>query len=93
MSEDNFVTFEHYMAMYSVNNNLPPSLERLVEHFELYRTMESNEIVHELIKQIVLFKNHEFTSELVEILEMYGNGISLEQFRVLIDPLINAISK
>ncbi|OME97378.1 hypothetical protein BK127_40565 [Paenibacillus sp. FSL H7-0331] len=67
--------------MYSVNNNLQPSLESLIEHVEFYKTIEGNELLKEFIEQIELVKKHEYNFVLKKILKHYGKGISSLKIR------------
>lgn len=64
--------------MYSVNNNLQPSLESLIEHVEFYKTIEGNELLKEFIEQIELVKKHEYNFVLKDFETLWKRNLFIK---------------
>jgi len=93
MNKEELITFEHFMAMYYCNNNEKPTQNTLKKYSSLYRAIEDQEVVDELLRDLVLIKTEIYDNELDDILNRYGFGISINEFRSLIDPLISALNE
>ncbi|GED33501.1 hypothetical protein P9G84_10175 [Brevibacillus centrosporus] len=93
MDEDQLLTFEHFMAMYYCNHSEAPTLKRLESYARLYRGMEDKQVVNTLVEQLKVTKDARFDNELEDTLNRYGHGISIKDFRLLIDPLIQFLIK
>ncbi|WP_289139175.1 hypothetical protein [uncultured Brevibacillus sp.] len=93
MDKEELITFEHFMAMYYCNNNEKPTQDTLKKYSSLYRTMEDQEVVNLLLSDLALIKTEFYNNELNDILKRYGFGISINEFRSLLDPLIRALNE
>ncbi|GED72587.1 hypothetical protein BRE01_62890 [Brevibacillus reuszeri] len=93
MEKESIITFEHFMAMYYCNNNEKPSQFTLSKFSSYYRTMEDQEAVNDLLRDLALIKTEVYDNDLYDTLKRYGFGISINEFRLLIDPLISALNE
>ncbi|MFF2529156.1 hypothetical protein ACFVS2_09615 [Brevibacillus sp. NPDC058079] len=93
MDKEEIITFEHFMAMYYCNNNEKLTQGILEKYSSFYRLMEDQEVVDELLRDLTLIKTEIFDNELNDILKQYGFGISINEFRLLIDPLIGELNE
>lgn len=93
MDKEEIITFEHFMAMYYCNNNEKPTQATLEKYSSFYRSMEDQEVVDELLRDLALIKSEIYNNELTDILNHYGFGISINEFRSLIDPLIRELNE
>lgn len=55
--------------------------------------MEDREVVNILLSDLALIKSEIYNNELTDILNHYGFGISINEFRSLIDPLIGELNE
>ncbi|MCM3272249.1 hypothetical protein [Paenibacillus elgii] len=90
---ESMITFEHFMAMYFCNYELPPSLESLQQYADLYKMMEERPIVEQLIAQLESIEQMESNEEINEILKEYGYGIAFEEFKALIAGVVAELRK
>jgi hypothetical protein len=88
-----FETLDHFMAMYYSNHDEIPSLEVLIDHTLIYIKMEDTEAVKDLIDELVLMRNLVQNSGIDRILAEYGFRISMENFKLFIDPMIESLNR
>ncbi|KZE79184.1 hypothetical protein AV654_17045 [Paenibacillus elgii] len=88
---ESMITFEHFMAMYYSNYELPPSSESLQQYADLYKMMEERPIVEQLIAQLESIEQMESNEEINEILKEYG--IAFEEFKALIAGVVAELRK
>ncbi|MDY8021983.1 hypothetical protein [Paenibacillus polymyxa] len=89
--DEEYVTLEHFFAMFY--SNYDSDIKMLKEYTELYKQMESGEVINILIDQLNDFELCVESGIFKDILDHYGNKMKVEDFRKNIKGLLEDLSR